>query len=839
MKPRCSDLITILWLAGALLLTAQTPAPTPADDPRALNLAKRAFQDRLYDAAAQRFQAYLTAYPNSPSAPEARWLLGQSLFFQGRYAEALDLFRQKPPQPDSPFLPVLAFWEAESLSGLGDLPAARATYEQFLAAHPGHELVPAAKLGLAAVLFLENRRDDARRLLQDLPTDPKTPAGQRTILLRARMLLAENKNNEAQALLSSLLPLKPNPPLLFEIHYWLGELALKRSDHDAALEQFKKITADPRATPQDLVGKAWFGTGTALAARKNWEPAANAFEKAYTLVRDTPVQEAAFRRFLLAHRENKTASTGILKLREFVGRQGPAAAAGLYAIAELHVQTGNPDAAVSELDSLIRTYPDSPWTVEGRFLLGDILEKKGEIPVAIETYRALIEAGKNPERIRDARLRLAEISFKNKLFTEAAALYSEMARSGQDDPALETVLYNALLAFSGARRLDEFESTEKALQSRFPNSPLLKNAALERARLLELLGQGAKSREILTAFIQAQPADPLTPRALFALANSLFRDASYEAAAREYEKLFREFPGDPLAPTARFQHILADLRSGKVPLDDIRRRLVALSEQESARELAPAIAFKIAETFYEQQNYGDARAAFDQFVAAHPQHPDAEEALYWSGRCLMWLNQLAPAIETFEKIRDDSPRKTDARLAEIDCYRQLGNFEAALKIANSLTAKPENTAAGAEALLRKAGLLFTMASKDPALYPQSLAAADTVLAHPAANVAQRNEAGFIRGKSLEKLGRSQDALQAYLDVVYGKLLPPVEGPSQPEYRWFTRAGVEAALMKENAKDIRGAIAIYRILERLSGPQRAEFARKIEDLRTRNFIWEER
>ena len=89
-----------------------------------------------------------------------------------------------------------------------------------------------------------------------------------------------------------------------------------------------------------------------------------------------------------------------------------------------------------------------------------------------------------------------------------------------------------------------------------------------------------------------------------------------------------------------------------------------------------------------------------------------------------------------------------------------------------------------------------------------------------------------------QLGREEDALQAYLDVLYGRTSNQTVPVAQPEYLWFARAGAEAARIQESRRDFQGALAIYRILEKAGGPNQAAFARKIDDLRNRYFLWSE-
>ena len=152
--------------------------------------------------------------------------------------------------------------------------------------------------------------------------------------------------------------------------------------------------------------------------------------------------------------------------------------------------------------------------------------------------------------------------------------------------------------------------------------------------------------------------------------------------------------------------------------------------------------------------------------------------------------------------------------------------------------KTPDQRAWVEITKRRLACEFAIGGSDRASLERATSTASALIASPAADAADRNEAGYIRGKSLEQLGREEDALQAYLDVLYAKQSAPTPGPAQPEYLWFARAGAEAARLQEKKGDFRGALAIYRILENAGGPSQLAFTRKIEDLRNRHFLWSE-
>jgi tetratricopeptide (TPR) repeat protein len=226
-------------------------------------------------------------------------------------------------------------------------------------------------------------------------------------------------------------------------------------------------------------------------------------------------------------------------------------------------------------------------------------------------------------------------------------------------------------------------------------------------------------------------------------------------------------------------------------------------------------------------------------AAKFPKDPLADDALYYAGLSALALGNPEEAVKLFRALPEASPLRLDARLAEIDACRASGDYAGGLQIASSLLAnRNPDQRPWVEITKRRLACEFALGGNDRASLERATSTASALLASPAADASDKNEAGFIRGKCLEQLGRDEDALQAYLDVLYARLGSPAANPTQPEYLWFARAGAEAARIQEKKGDFRGALAIYRILENAGGPNQAAFTRKIEDLRNRHFLWSE-
>lgn len=104
------------------------------------------FSENNYSAAAEAFDAFITAYPESEYAANARYWLGECYFSLGRYNEAVDSFSrvlEMNPAPkraaDSMFRIGTAWYS------LGDTAKGKAAFRLLLEKHPGSEAADLAR----------------------------------------------------------------------------------------------------------------------------------------------------------------------------------------------------------------------------------------------------------------------------------------------------------------------------------------------------------------------------------------------------------------------------------------------------------------------------------------------------------------------------------------------------------------------------------------------------------------------------------------------------------------------------------------------------------------------
>jgi tetratricopeptide (TPR) repeat protein len=117
--------------------------------------------------------------------------------------------------------------------------------------------------------------------------------------------------------------------------------------------------------------------------------------------------------------------------------------------------------------------------------------------------------------------------------------------------------------------------------------------------------------------------------------------------------------------------------------------------------------------------------------------------------------------------------------------------------------------------------------------PKQLEAALAVydeLAASDAPAAWRNQALYKKGKALELLGRPDEALMAWYDVL-GR-----NTAADREFFWYYKAGFEAARIFEANKDWKSAIGIYEKMAAIEGPGTVDARDRVKRLRLENFIW---
>lgn len=835
--------------------TPATSAATPpavatatADENRSLKDLQTLFDEGLFEKTDAGAKAFLQRFPSSPLKDDVRFLQGKALYYTGEYGPALAAFTVPVKELPDALVASFLFWQGETETGLEKWPEAEKAYRDVLSQAGDSPLAPQAQLGLAWALFKEGNEADARALLASLmQASPPTEAGEKAALVLAKIEIADNQLDGpggASATLEALLARKVHPAALFEANYWRGEIAQLRGQYADAVTDYRIVTDDPKAFPGPLVAEAWFGLGSAYQKLNQHDKAMQALEQAFTLGSAEQMRLASFRLYLESAQAQQRLPEAQAKLRDFAKNDHSpvTASAALFAIASSQAANNAGDEAIGTLEALLTAYPQTIWRPAALFQLGQLYVDKGAPDSALTAFQNCLDAGASPTMAGEAEFKSGEIWFARGDFAKAADFFQKAAGSvDAPSPIAEKALFNLLLSEAQAKNLDGYLKTDADFEKLFPKSAYLGRVKLELARLYEKSGQEENARTTYEAALQGT-LDPEQHSLLLLRLADLDRDANpphLDDALKLYNEII-DLPNDPRAPEAAYDAVMVSYEAGKLTPQQTRDGLLELAGRFEKSAIAPNMLFSAAEFFYHQQDYVGAQTNFEKVANSYPQSELVPEALYYAGDSAVKRKDYAAAIQILEKIPETAPLKVDARLLQGLIYHLQGKFDNAVALFDAVLATQKDGPLFVTAILRKGNALYALGGADPTKYELAASNYGVLLSSSQGNFAQRNEAAYMRAMCFEKLGRTDDALALYLDVLNGRTMPPDAGntPLPPELHWRVLAGNSAAEIRKQQQDWPGAIDVYRRLESLGGPQQNEFHDDIIRLRREHFLFDD-
>ncbi|MCI0706260.1 MAG: tetratricopeptide repeat protein [Ignavibacteriae bacterium] len=132
-------------------------------------LAVNLYNDKLYDLALEQFQQFISRYPNSQQAVEAKFYLGQAQSKLGRHEDARFTFQNFAlSYPDNPRAPE-AWWNvAEAYAAQKNFREAAVSYERIKVFHPKSKLASSGLLKASEYFDTAGDRASAVRMLRSL-----------------------------------------------------------------------------------------------------------------------------------------------------------------------------------------------------------------------------------------------------------------------------------------------------------------------------------------------------------------------------------------------------------------------------------------------------------------------------------------------------------------------------------------------------------------------------------------------------------------------------------------------------------------------------------------------
>jgi tetratricopeptide (TPR) repeat protein len=824
----------ILWVLTSVPLLLAEPSK---EERQAFQETSRALEDGLFDLTIQRADAFHKKFPQSELKSDERWLKAKAHYFLGQYDQAAQELKTPFKQISEKGRLDYLLLQAEVASLKEDWPQAEARYREFLAEYPKANEIDKAQLGLGLSLLRQKKEDEGRSVLLALSQNkPGDPVGQKAALYLALGSVIKRQWKEAQNQLESLKQSKIKGELGYEVFYWLGETNAQLKQWKEAIASYQKVTQDSKAFPKDLVAKSWLGLGHAFQETKEFEKAQAAFEKVFNITEVESLKHAGFRGFLDAARLQKKLPESVDKLKDYVAKnqEKSNSSMALFSIAEAYADNDEDDKAVSTFEALLVAYPKTTMRSMVYLELGKLYQSQNKFDPSLDYYKKVLEEGSAPRLKGEALFEIGQIQTRLKNYPEAIASYEKAMT--EESSLSERTLFNLVMISSLQENPTALMKYEERFNKLFPQSSFKDRIVLEKVTLLQKSGANEEARKSLESLLQSSKGGNGTLLQV-RYADLLYQSEKYEEAWQLYEKIASQSQEDPVFPEVAYKALFAGFAIKKVSESQMIEGLLSLLKKYPKHPKSPHFLFSLGEFYFQKQDYGNSQNYFDQLGRDFPNSDLIDDAQYWSGKSALGRGDMAAAIASLEKVPESSALKMDARLLQGKIYVQQLKFDKAIQLLDAVIEQDKQGRVSPEAYLRKGDALMGLAAADPSKYETAILAYQQVILMKTGKVQQWNEAGFKKGKALQKLNRLDESISTYLDLLYGRL-NETSVDDIPEYLWRVKGGLEAADLKQVRKDWKGALAIYRKLEQIGGPNQQEFRDAMNRIKRENFIYDE-
>ena len=802
--------------AAALALFASVLVAVAQEEPPERDIdfvaGRAALEDGFYDVAAARLEKFVDSTIVKRKKANAAIFLFRAWYGVGASDKITAwLERNWSLATGTRYESGFYYWYAQAKYAQGDYRAAIEYIEDFDKDFPGDEFAPYALRLHALALRDDGQLAKAEALFARYDAqyaDRKEVAD--NLLDWAGVLIQMNRVPDAEVKLKTLVEKLPASAPARNARLWLGQAAVERDQYGEAETWLKTLAVDPDAEASLRAG-AWF----ALAR--------------------SAVDQGLMTNALSALAQGEQFATNAERRVEARIDQ-----------ARLLMQLGRLNEAVQIMDETVFTLASEPQAARAQLELSDLLRAQGQFEKAAAAYQRYIESFTDVAGQRHALLSKAWCLWELKRYGEAALAFEKAYNALRNNALREQALVKAADAyFKNAQYRLAAETYEKAL-SEFPQSGGTAETMYQAAESYARAGDPTNTVAALQRVIDAAPSARLALASSLRLARFFDEQKESDRAAAAYDEFIRRYDDPALVPQALLERGMLRYRQGRYQeaLEDFERLLADYAASTYAEraffmrgwceyqlgntdtavsignqfltaytnsEWRADVAFWLAEHDFNAGLYGQAETNFLAMVAAYPASLLADDGLYWSGRSAAEQKAYRRAIDVYTQLArqyTNSPLIPEARFAQGDALTEIGDFAGAIlafqEIVNQYPASP----LVARALGRIGDCQFTLGSDRPDRYQDAIAAFRAAMTHPAAsrNLALQSEYKLARAN--ERVGRLEDALTHYLNVVYGWLAARTEGVPADEI-WFVRAAFSAAELKESQLAWDDAITIYQ------------------------------
>jgi TolA-binding protein len=821
-----------LWLVMVAGLVAAALARAADDD---LDIARHALADKLYDVAERRAAAWLGQHTDARQGGAALQVLVQALAEEGRHADVLlRLDAHAGIVAAAPDPGLFAFWRALAQLETGRFDLAQQTALAVAANQTAPEHFAALRRVAARARVAAGDINGALRLFEDVDrSETKLNTRLANLLEWGTTLESIGKFAEALAVIERQ-DLATGSGLAAEQGALLrARLLLHANRNTEAEETLRRLAATP-AVAEAIRVRAWIDAAGLAQTGGRTNDALSAARAAVEAARAPDLRRAAaFRLADLLLAGNDTIAEGETRMKAFVREypEAPEAREAQLRLAAALLRCGLYERAAAEYGLYVETFGDAPHEVEALAGRAQALAALGRFGEAANLFQKAHDTTTNRLLRAECLFRAADALLADNRPRQAAQAYRTVYDNYPASPLAPRALFQAADSLERGGDQAQAEAVFRQVGGVGTNSELRVRAQLRLAALQSSRDAVDEAVATYTAVLNAT-TDPLwRGEALLGRGRANYRAYRFEPALRDSGAAAEAAPS--LRDEARFLDVmnLYGLRRD----EEARQAAIAFLAAFPQSPRLPDMLLWLAKHEFNRDRFEDARTRCLEYVARWPQGPWADAALLWAGRASFRLADYTRTVELMARLWKEfprSPRLAEGRFLQADALVELARFDEAVLLFDEIVTRYPESDWVTSAWGRKGDCLFSMGTDAADRFAEAMQAYREMMARRDATPEMLLQAEFKLGRCLEKLKRTDEAMEQYYTRV---ILRFIEDRSRGIWydeaaaTWFTRAAFQMAdLLTQKGQPEAAGRVLQRVVQ-AGVPGQVEARQRLERL----------
>jgi TolA-binding protein len=686
----------ILFVA-ALIATAAASARAIADGgDDQFAVASSHYGQRRWQLAVKEFDALARQFPSHRRCADASFFAGESLVQLGDYAEATKRYQHFLSQnSDHTYRRNAQYRLAEVYYLAGSHAQARTEFAKFAAAYPDDKLMnyvlPYLGSALLELAEIEERQktialaaEAESRFTEALRRFPVGPLKDECRFGLARTAHLQNRFDSAKVGYTSLLS-SPRRKLAQQSRYHLGSIHFERNEFQSAAQHYAELIA---AAPTSRWAKAARGPWLVALTRSNklddaqrtlaqWDKSGE--------IRDLDLATFAHLADAAFTAEKLDWASELFQVLAGAKNSPDYRARGLSGQAWVRYRQQQHEAATAAFGELVANYADHQLAAEAAFMHAAILEKLGKKSEATSAYRLVVDRYPDYDERPQAVFRLGVLSEEQGHAKIAAALYGQLLDEyGDDWPNPDAILFR--IAWINQREGNQAEAIAAftSVYERHQASKFWPEATYRLAKHEFENEQHHAARARLAEVLRSEPTAEILAHALYLDARAAQIVGGWNEVEKPLARLLAEVPDSNLHPAAQFW--LAEAFYQQDRFDEARRQFAKLSGDLEGRtdRWVPTVHLRTAQLLALDRKWRESLESARSLLAADPDTSHAQDIHFLIGRCLAAQARFDEARDVYLKAapRDGSLKNDTAAQAQWmigESYMHQENYQQAIE----------------------------------------------------------------------------------------------------------------------------------------------------------------